>query len=708
MKDSLQLAFIEETRELLGELEATLLAVEESPNDAELLAKLFRALHTIKGSSAMFGYDDIALFTHDIETAYDLIRNGKLKVTKQIIDLTLLARDEISNMLVKSDTTSQINEENTKKIVESFREIISAYHKADKPAETVTAKTKPETDKKPSAAQQLYSIKFTPGSDLFLSGTNPLLLIDELRGMGSLAVSVFIDKIPAFEDFNHEACYCYWEMLLRSSVTIEAIQDVFIFVSDACDLKIENITQEIWGVAELDFEKLQYSISAEQDYHSLELRAIVKNYSAPPEQWKRADIPAETKQPAQTAAVKTEADVSSSIRVSSEKLDELVNLVGELVTIQARLSQVATSNNNGEMISISEEVERITWSLRDSALNIRMLPIGSTFSKFKRLVRDLSKELGKEVELITEGAETELDKTVIEKLNDPLIHIIRNSIDHGVESPEKRTKQGKNRLGAVTLSASQSGGSVLIRIKDDGAGLDKEAIRAKAISQGLVNDNAELSEAEIFSMIFMAGFSTAKKVTSVSGRGVGMDVVKRAIDALRGNIEVQSEMGKGTTITLKLPLTLAIIEGLLVRVENDHYILPLSSVEECLELTQEDINSRHGRNLVEVRGSLIPYINLRKRFSIATPRPKIEQIVIAKVNDNSIGFVVDQVLGQHQTVLKSLGSYYKNVEGVSGATILGDGSVALILDINKLSENEESLENEFTNSVSFESNKQQI
>jgi two-component system chemotaxis sensor kinase CheA len=318
-----------------------------------------------------------------------------------------------------------------------------------------------------------------------------------------------------------------------------------------------------------------------------------------------------------------------------------------------------------------------------------MLPIGSTFSKFKRLVRDLSNELGKEIELITEGAETELDKTVIEKLNDPLVHIIRNSIDHGIESPEEREKKGKSKTGIVTLSATQSGGNVLISIKDDGKGLDKEAIRAKAVSQGLINENTELSDTEIFSMIFMPGFSTAKKVTNVSGRGVGMDVVRKAIENLRGVVDVTSRTNEGTCITLKLPLTLAIIDGLLVKIEDDHYILPLSSVEECLELSQKDIDNAHGRHMVNVRGSIVPYISLREKFEISSPRPEIEQIVVVSINKQSIGFVVDQVYGQHQTVLKSLGKYYKNVEGVSGATILGDGTVALILDIHKIFEKEE-------------------
>jgi two-component system, chemotaxis family, sensor kinase CheA len=697
MIDSLQQGFIEETTELLSELETTLLAVEDTPTDVDLIAKLFRTLHTIKGSSAMFGFDDIALFTHDIETAYDLIRNGKINVTKHIIDLTLLARDEISRMLTKTGTHTQIEEDSAKKIIESFRELVSEFDISNKNQEVDKVETKSTKMENANDIQQLYYIRFNPGKDLFLTGTNPLMLIDELREMGDLVLSSHFEKIPDFEEINPEECYCYWDILLKTTNSVDNLQDVFIFVSDNSELTFENITNEIPNTTEFDLEELQNIITAYSNNNTPDLLTIIKEYIVKQQHVEQIEIKSSSQQTKQVAK-HSETDAVSSIRVSSEKLDELVNLVGELVTIQATLSQVALSNNNTDMISISEEVERITWSLRDSALNIRMLPIGSTFSKFKRLVRDLSNELGKEIELSTDGAETELDKTVIEKLNDPLIHIIRNSIDHGIETPEERLNSGKSSIGSVNLSASQSGGSVLIKIEDDGAGLDKEVIMQKAIKSGIISETAELSDSEIYSLIFAAGFSTAKTVTSVSGRGVGMDVVKRAIEGLRGTVQVSSEKGKGTVITLKLPLTLAIIDGLLVKVEDDHYVLPLSSVEECIELTQDDIDKVHGRHIVNVRGGIVPYISLRERFEITTERPKIEQIVIATINNHVVGFVVDQVFGQHQTVLKSLGKYYENVEGVSGATILGDGTVALILDINKIMEREELLENTFNNS----------
>ena len=374
----------------------------------------------------------------------------------------------------------------------------------------------------------------------------------------------------------------------------------------------------------------------------------------------------------------------SNIRVSSEKLDKLVNLVGELVTVQARLSQTAAKKDDSELVSIAEEVERLTADLRDNTMNIRMLPIGTTFSKFKRLVRDLSKDLCKEVEMTTEGADTELDKTVIERLSDPLVHLIRNCIDHGIELPEVREACGKQRKGTVHLSAMHSGPNVLIQVRDDGEGLDKEAILAKAVERGLVLPGDELSDRDVYALIFSAGFSTSTNVTNVSGRGVGLDVVQKAVDSLRGSISIESTRGIGTTITLSLPLTLAIIEGLLVKVGEEFFVLPLSSVEECVELLRNEVSEARGRHIVSVRGLAVPYIRLREQFRISGTPPAIEQIVIVKNEGHRVGFAVDTVIGEHQTVIKTLGRVYKSVEGVSGATILGDGTVALIMDIVKI------------------------
>lgn len=372
----------------------------------------------------------------------------------------------------------------------------------------------------------------------------------------------------------------------------------------------------------------------------------------------------------------------------ADRLDTLVNLVGELVTVQARLSQMAALQNQPEIIAIAEEVERLTENLRDNAMNIRMVPIGTTFNKFKRMVRDLAEELGKNVVLETVGAETELDKTVIERLNDPLIHLIRNSVDHGIEEPDIREAKGKPRHGTVRISATHSGAFVLIRITDDGAGLDREAIHNKAVAKGLISPDVEFSEKDIFALIFTPGFSTAEKLTNISGRGVGMDVVKRNIEALRGSIEIESRKGAGTVITLKLPLTLAIIDGLLVKVGEGQFVIPLPIVQECVELTPVEKAGSNGRDLAHVRGEIVPYIRLRERFLIKGQAPQIEQIIITGACTGKVGLVVDQVIGERQTVIKNLGKLFQYVEDISGATILGDGKVALILDVPKLVEAE--------------------
>ena len=381
---------------------------------------------------------------------------------------------------------------------------------------------------------------------------------------------------------------------------------------------------------------------------------------------------------------KSKNDQVSSIRVTSDKLDKLVDLVGELVTVQARLTQTSLSKNDSEMIMIAEEVERLTEELRDNTMNVRLVPIGTLFGKFKRLVRDIAKETGKLVDMSTEGAETELDKTVIEKLNDPLVHLIRNSIDHGIEAPSVRKACGKSEHGTIHLSAMQSGGSVLIKIRDDGKGIDAKAVRAKAISRGLMEADKSIPDKEIFSFILAPGFSTAEKITNVSGRGVGMDVVKRNIDDLRGVLEINSAKDKGTTITLKLPLTLAIIDGLLVRVGESFFVMPLGIVKECVELLRNDLQGSHDRHIANVRGEIVPYISLREQFIIHDNRPEMEQIVITEVDGVKVGFVVDEVVDEHQTVIKSLGKAYQHVEGISGATILGDGTLALIVDAAKL------------------------
>ncbi len=681
-------AYREEAIELLAELETSLLELEETPEDQPLVGRVFRAMHTIKGSGAMFGFDDIAAFTHEIETVFDKVREGKIEVTKVLVGLTLAACDQIRKMV----DGNQADETAKERILQAFRKMLpdTAQAGSHQPGDR---KQEPEgKDQQPATT---YRIRFQPHPDIFASGTNPILLLDELRALGPQRVTARTGNIPMLADMDPESCYLYWDIILTTCEGANAIKDVFIFVEDECELRIDVIDEDGVLKEDTDYKRLGEILVERGDIGTEDLKEalgaqkrigdVLREIGATDEGAIESAL-AEQQLVRHLRESSREKGLASSIRVSSDKLDTLVDLVGELVTVQASLSQKASIQEDPELLTISEKVERLTADLRDNTMGIRMMPIGSTFSKFKRLVRDLSNELGKDVALTTEGSETELDKTVIERLNDPLVHLIRNSIDHGIESPEEREREGKSRQGVVRLTAEHSGAHVMIQISDDGKGLDKEGIHAKAIEKGLISPEAELNESELFLQIFEPGFSTAEVVTNVSGRGVGMDVVKRAIEALRGSLKIDSEKGLGTTITLKLPLTLAIIDGLLMKIGKTHFVIPLSSVDECVELAREEVQNAHGRHIMQLRGEIVPYVPLRKLFGINGDRPAIEQIVVAQLNGYRIGFVVDQIIGEHQTVIKNLGKTYNDAQGFSGATILADGTVALILDVNGLSE----------------------
>ncbi|MBF0183400.1 MAG: chemotaxis protein CheA [Magnetococcales bacterium] len=677
-------AFTEEAYELLSELEDSLLELEERPTDIELISRVFRAMHTIKGSGAMFGFDEVAKFTHEVETVFDMARSGSLPVTKALIDLTLAARDQIRSILDASRGGPPANQDNANRIIAGLRAL--APQKGGAAAvESKAAAPKAETD-----GPHVFRVRFEPRPEIFSSGTNPLLLLNELRDMGQCRVVALTNALPSLEDLDPERCYTQWEIFLTTTQGENAIRDVFIFVEDDCTLNVRLLDRD---EAQEDAEpkKLGEILLERGDINEEALgKALTPlgdrlvNAGVVSADKVRAALTEQRVVQEQKQQQSKAAEVDAVVRVPSTKLDKLVNLVGELVTVQARLNQISGRLNNQHLQLVSEEIERLTGELRDNTMSIRMLAIGSTFNKFKRLVRDLSTELGKQIELTTAGADTELDKTVIDQLNDPLVHIIRNSIDHGIEKPDVRALTGKPLVGQIHLSAVHSGTSVLIQVKDDGKGLDPQLLRRKAVEKGLLSPDAVLSDPEAFMLIFGAGFSTAEKITNVSGRGVGMDVVRKSIESLRGTIDVQSQLGIGTTITLKLPLTLAIIEGLLVGVNHDYFVLPLAAVEECVELSPQDIANSHGRRIVNVRGEIVPFIRVRERFAMEGERPVIEQIVIANVDGRRVGFGVDTVVGQHQTVIKNLGDSFQYSDEFSGATILGDGTVALLLDLARM------------------------
>jgi two-component system chemotaxis sensor kinase CheA len=646
-------SFREEAREILTDLEAALLELNENRNAADVVGRIFRGLHTIKGSGSMFGFERMAAFTHDLETAFDKVRNGLLDVSSDLIELTLAALDQISVMLEEEVSGEPSDNNACSKILDRVRQLTGIEESAIPAAKN---NSMPVVSAVAGESVRNWQIRFAPGPDLMRCGANPLLLLSELSSLGSLSIHASLEAIPALAKLDPECCYVSWEMVLATVASADTIRDVFIFVEDACELSVEpDDAAENANLAASAGEAERISSAITEPRARSGGRRI---YDKP--------------------------DNATSLRVPAAKLDQFVNLVGELVTVQARLSELAGRQDDAEVTAVSEEVERLASALRESSMDIRMMPIRGTFEKFRRLVHDLARELNKDVELTIEGAETELDKTVIEQLGDPLMHLIRNSMDHGIEEAADRIARGKPATAGLRLSARHSGANVLIAVSDDGRGIDADAVRQRAIEKCLVAPEAVLSEAELFALILQPGFSTAKQVTDVSGRGVGMDVVRQRVESLRGTIEVVSNPGMGTSVTMRLPLTMAIIDGLLVDVGSACFVLPMGSTLECIELTRADIARANGKHLINVRGEIVPYVRLREHFNVQSAAPEIEQIMLVESSEGRFGFVVDHVLGNCQTVIKSLGRFYRQVQIVSGATILGNGAVALILDPERL------------------------
>ena len=658
-------SFREEAREIVVDLESALLEMSQDSSDPEQVGRVFRGLHTIKGSGAMFGFEKLAAFTHNLENAFDQVRSGKLPMSSELIDLTLTALDQIRAMIEEDLGSCTVDAAACEAILTRVRKLCGTETSIGAPASAVAT---PATPAAVASAQLTWHLHFAPGAEMMLSGANPLLLVRELRQLGGLSVRASMAAVPPLGDLDPERCYVAWDMVLATSAGADAIRDVFIFVEDSSELTVEAAPEVSVSPGPLSSRPESPDMSDAG----------------------RAGAPARESNDRRAAEggrrFTDNASTTASLRIPAAKLDQLVDLVGELVTVQARLSEVASNSTDPNVAAVSEEIERLTASLRENSMNIRMLPIRATFEKFRRLVHDLARDLGKEVELTMEGAETELDKSVIDQLGDPLMHLIRNSMDHGIETAQKRIERGKRPTATIHLSARHAGASVLIGVSDDGGGIDAEAVRGRAIEKGLISADASLTEAETFALLFRPGFSTAKKVTDVSGRGVGMDVVRQRVESLRGSIEVASKPCQGTQVTLRLPLTMAIIDGLLTSVDDAYFVLPLAHVLECVELTRRDVEQANGKQLARVRGELIPYIRLRKHFDIRSTPPAIEQIMVAETAGGRFGFVVDCVLGNCQTVIKSLGRFYRSVQAVSGATILGNGAVALILDPERLAQ----------------------
>ncbi|KQX35236.1 chemotaxis protein CheA [Devosia sp. Root436] len=656
--------FRQEARELLEQLELGLLDLEQNPANDDLINSTFRALHTIKGSGAMFGFTAVAAFVHEFETAFDKVRKGQTQATSELIAVALDAKDHIHKLIEQPDAPQAGGET----ILDALRIVIAA---AEDGGESPAAEAEPPVPAvAPVAAGpgNRWRIRFRLPPDALVYGTNPLLLLDEIKAIGPCTITALTDTIPPLDSIDPEVPYMGWQVDLTADDPRAAIDDVFLFLKDGMELSVEPLTgAEATQPAPIIAPPEPRAVVAEP-------AAVTASAPAKTSKASKAAKPVVEKEPSASAAA------SSSMRVDAERLDELMDRVGELVIAQARLTQIAAMSSDGNLKTIAEELERLSSGLRDTTMGIRMVPIGTLFSRFRRLVHDLSRDLDKEIDFITTGEDTELDKTMIERLADPLVHLIRNSVDHGLESAEKRLAAGKPPKGTVRLSAVYAGAEVAISVTDDGAGLNAERIRAKAEEAGLLTADAKIADADLWHMIFAPGFSTAKEVTSLSGRGVGMDVVKRTIDGLRGSIDVATTPGSGSTMTLRLPLTLAIIDGMLVRVGNGRYTIPLAAVEECVELPEGIEANARGRNFLDIRGSLVPFLRLREVFGTRAPADPHQKVVIVSSGEGRVGLVVDQIIGNNQTVIKQLSKLHSSIKSFSGATILGDGTVALILD----------------------------
>ncbi|AKR58379.1 chemotaxis protein CheA [Devosia sp. H5989] len=638
--------FRQEARELLEQLESNLLDLEQNPGNSDLINSTFRALHTVKGSGAMFGFTAVAEFVHEFETAFDRVRKGETEATPALIGIALDAKDHIHRLI----ESPQAGAAGGDAILSALRVIVGGGEGA---APVVASMAPSEIA---LAEVGTWRLTFYLPSDALVYGTNPLLLLDELAEIGPSTITALTDRIPDLDVIEAETPYVGWQVDITASDPTSAIDDVFLFLRDGMELTLEPLAD-----------------APAEDPAPVEEPQVAPIAEAP------AAAPQAPKKPAEKSEAPERA-ATSSLRVPAERLDELMDRVGELVIAQARLSQIAAQSSDLNLKAVAEELERLSSGLRDTTMGIRMVPIGSLFSRFRRLVHDLSHDLGKPIEFITAGEDTELDKTMIERLADPLVHLIRNAVDHGLESGERRLAAGKPEKGTVRLSAVYSGAEVAISVTDDGAGLDAARIRAKAEENGLITPETKLTDAELYHLIFAPGFSTAKEVTSLSGRGVGMDVVKRTIDGLRGTIDLTSRPGEGTTLTLRLPLTLAIIDGMLVRVGDGRYTIPLAAVEECVELPEGIQAAARGRNFLDIRGALVPYLRLREVFGTREPAEPHQKVVIVSSTEGRVGLVVDQIIGNNQTVIKQLSKLHSDIKSFSGATILGDGSVALILD----------------------------
>jgi two-component system chemotaxis sensor kinase CheA len=675
-------AFFDESFEALDSMESALLKLTTGSPDPEAINTIFRVAHSIKGGSATFGFGEIASFTHSLETLLDELRGRRISVTQRILDLLLKSVDVMRAMLGAAKAKRPFDAQSVADLQFDIELIMvqrdTGIAASPSPA---TATIEPNAAAAaPADAPQLieWLIDLRPGPQFFERGTDPVRIFRELGVLGNLMVTAHLDALPCYRDIEPGRCYLSWSLSLVSDAPEAAIREIFEWVNADCELTISAGDSVVAAAPPASDSAADAGIAT--------LAAGAPAVPTPPVAARHGVAGATPGAPTQTGA----AVESGSIRVGVEKVDELINTVGELVITHAMLSQISreVTGPTGEALRTSiQQLERNMRELQESVMRVRMLPISVVFSRFPRMVRDLAQRLEKQIELKIVGETTELDKTVLEKIGDPLVHLVRNSIDHGIENGVARAAAGKKNVGIIQLKASHRGGTILIEVTDDGGGLDCERILAKARGAGLVGVNDRLSEEQIRELIFLPGFSTTEITTDVSGRGVGLDVVRRNVADLGGKIEVESERGRGSRFLITLPLTLAIVDGLSVAVGGQTYILPMMSTIESLRLAPSQVtNIVDGREVFRFRDEYLPIVRLGRFFGLTSQARALHEglVVVVEGAGRRVGLFVDDLLGQQQVVIKSLQANYGHVAGISAATILGDGSVALILDVPDL------------------------
>jgi two-component system chemotaxis sensor kinase CheA len=711
---SLQIYF-QEADEMLEQMESLLLKFDkgEVEDEAESLNAIFRAAHTIKGSASIFNLNDIVGFTHVAENVLDGLRAGKNVLDERLISILLLCCDHIAILLEHAKHQNSDNQdtpehkvilERGQVLIDQLEEYIEDSEEKpdtqnstenDNPTGHNDLKTRTETDGQSHLERVVNEVENDDwhiivrfGENTFRDGMDPLSFILFLEKLGSVTqIRPLIENIPNKDLFDPESCYLGFEIQFLSKAKKQEIEDVFEFMKEDGYLHIlppnsalsdylDEILIECGALTQFELEAALNKQSQIEDKQPLSEMLAEENVILSP-----VLEAASIKQNKVCESVTRE---QKCIRVDADKLDILINYVGELVTASASTVLQADLIGDSQMIESVTLLNNLLEEVRDAALKLRMVPIGASFTKFQRVVRDTAKELGKDVDLIIKGAETELDKAVVEKIGDPLMHLVRNSLDHGIETPEIRQRKGKPSKGELTLNAYHDSGNIIIEVSDDGKGLDPEVLFRKAIEKGLINEDAQLSRMEKLNLIFEPGFSTATQVTNISGRGVGMDVVKRNITELRGRIDIESVHDKGTTIRIVLPLTLAIIDGFMIGVGQDTFVVPLDLIQECVDLDDYYLKKNEQLSYINLRGEVLPLVNLREHFDLIGTQPSRQSVVVVKVNGLQGGLIVDRLMGEFQTVIKPLGKVFERVTGLSGSTILGTGKVALILDIQGL------------------------